>query len=201
MTNPGRDVDRGRPGLVLAGLIAVLITLFGAGNPSASAAPGTQTQVRAHTPETQVVVGTCDRVDAGQREGKRPPTGDSALAAIVAVVNSLATAPMPALEHGYDGAVTRCDTSVRSFDGRTVVQVDAVGSHTSAVSLRRPYGAVSHRPVVASGSGVAAKAETGLGRLTINVGKQDKHIPGTNNFIPGRSELTTNPQQTTQPGR
>jgi filamentous hemagglutinin len=30
---------------------------------------------------------------------------------------------------------------------------------------------------------------------TIDQGKQEKHIPGTNNFIPGRSEVThSNPQ-------
>ena len=35
----------------------------------------------------------------------------------------------------------------------------------------------------------------GLVEITINKGQQDKHIPGTNNYIKGRSILTANPDE------
>lgn len=144
-----------RLGFVLAALIVVLVTLFGAMNPPATAAPGAQTCLGAHTPEVQVVVGTHDGINAGEGVRNSPSTDDSALAAGVAV-NPTAATPRPALEYCYDGAAPSYDASVRSVDAQTVVQVQAVGSHATAVSLRGPSGAVSHRPVVASGCGVAA---------------------------------------------
>jgi hypothetical protein len=47
--------------------------------------------------------------------------------------------------------------------------------------------------VLARSPKAVADGDVTLGRLTIDAGKQDKHIPGTNNFIPGRSELTVDP--------
>ena len=84
MTKPARDANPRWPGFLLAALVAVLVTLFGAGSASAATASAAQTRVGPHTPAAQVLVGPDVGIGAGQRLGNDPPAYDSALATGVA---------------------------------------------------------------------------------------------------------------------
>jgi hypothetical protein len=84
MTKPARDANPRWPGFLLAALVAVLVTLFGAGTASAAAATAAQTRVGAHTLIAHVLVGPQRGIGAGQRLGNDLPAYDFALATGVA---------------------------------------------------------------------------------------------------------------------
>lgn len=106
MTKPARDANPRWPGFLLAALVAVLVTLFGAGSASAATASAAQTRVGPHTPAAQVLVGPDVGIGAGQRLGNDPPAYDSALATGVAAkagTGRLSTV----LQSGERGAIGR----------------------------------------------------------------------------------------------
>jgi hypothetical protein len=82
MTQPARDANLRWPGILLATLVATLVTLLGAR--TAAAATAAQTRVGAQTLVAQVLVGSGGGIGAGQRLGNSPPTYESALATGVA---------------------------------------------------------------------------------------------------------------------
>jgi len=84
MTKPARDANLRWPGLLLAAVVAVLVTVSGAGTASAATATAAQTRVGAHTLLAQILVEPHSRVGAGQRLGKDLQTYDCALATGVA---------------------------------------------------------------------------------------------------------------------
>ena len=84
MTKPARDANPRWPGFLLAALVAVLVTLFGAGTASAATASAAQTRVGPHTLAAPFVVGPDCGIGAGQRLGNDPPAYDFALATGVA---------------------------------------------------------------------------------------------------------------------
>lgn len=90
MTKPTRDAKMRWPGFLLAALVAVLVTLFGAGTASAAAATAAQTRVGAHTLAAPFVVGPHVGIGAGQRLGNDLPAYDSALATSVAAKAAIA---------------------------------------------------------------------------------------------------------------
>ena len=84
MTKPARDANLRWLGLLLAALVAVLITLLGAGTASAATATTAQTRVGPHTLAAQVLVGPGSGIGAGQRLGNDAPAYDFVLATGVA---------------------------------------------------------------------------------------------------------------------
>lgn len=84
MTSRSRDTRAHVRGLLLAAVVAVLLTLFGAGAASAATAPTAQTRVGASTPAVAFVVGPGGGIGAGQRLGIDRPTYDFVLATGVA---------------------------------------------------------------------------------------------------------------------
>ena len=84
MTKPSRDANQRWPGFLLAALVTVLVTLFGAGTASAAAATAAQTRVGPHTLIAPVLVGPHSGIGAGQRLGNDLPDYDFVLATGVA---------------------------------------------------------------------------------------------------------------------
>ena len=167
MTKPARDRNLRWAGFLLAALVAALVTVFGAG--TASAAVVAQTRAGAHSVGPQVVLRPPGGIDADRRLLSSTSTCDSVLATGGAAENPVAAAPGVAIESNYDVVASNYDASVRCVDARTVAQVDAVGCHATAVSLRRHVGAASEGSVAVSGSGAAAKAGTAI----VDAGKFD----------------------------
>jgi hypothetical protein len=124
MTKPARDANPRWLGFLLAALVAVLVTLFGAGTASAATAIAAQTRVGAHTLVAQVLVGPDGGIDAGQRLGNDHPAYDSVLATGVAAETGAATA-----EDG-GGLLSR----LRSFNWR---------DDTGSIGPRDVHGGVS----------------------------------------------------------
>lgn len=187
MTEPGREVNPRRQGLVLAALAVVLVTLFGAGNPSAAVA---QARVGAHTSEAQFVE-PLGSIAAGSRVGAASPRTTPRWPPVLPPKTGSRTRPGPALGHGY-GAAPIYDTSVRFVDVRTVVRVE-VGRYATAVSLGSQSGALSDGSVLFSGFVVAAKAEAGVVRhyttkeAAESISKEGVLRPGSS----GKTWLTT----------
>jgi hypothetical protein len=92
MTSRSLDASRRWWGLLLAALVAVLVTLFGAGTASAATATAAQTRVGPHTLIAQVLVGPGSGIGAGQRLGNDPPAYDFVLATGVAAKAETAVA-------------------------------------------------------------------------------------------------------------
>jgi hypothetical protein len=84
MTKPARDANLRWLGFLLAALVAVLVTLLGAGTASAAMATAAQTRVGAHTCVAPFVVGPHGGIGAGQRLGNDLPAYDFVLATGVA---------------------------------------------------------------------------------------------------------------------
>jgi hypothetical protein len=155
MTKPARHANLRWSGLLLAALVAVLVTLFGGG--TASGAPAAQTEAGAPSVESQGVLGPRGGIDADRRFVNTTSTYDSVLATGVAA-ESPVEAPGLALEYNYDVAAPNYDASVLFVDARTVEQVPAVDRHATVVPLRRHVGAATEGSVSVSGFVVAAKS-------------------------------------------
>lgn len=112
MTKPARDANQRWLGFLLPALVAVLVTLFGAGTASAATASAAQTRVGAHTLVAQVVVGPHGGIGAGQRLGNDPPAYDFVLATGVAA-NTVDSSAVRFSQSSVKGAFS----DGRSIDG------------------------------------------------------------------------------------
>jgi hypothetical protein len=158
MTKPARDANPCCLGFLLAALVAVLVTLFGAGTSSAATA---QARARAHTSAAQVVEPHCV-VGADRRVRSGQSTYDSVLAALPAAEGPVAAVSRAALGYGYAAAPTY-DGSVRRVDARAAARVEPVGAQATVVPLRSQVDAASEASVAISGCATAAK--TGGARI------------------------------------